>query len=154
MYGAYLIGRFYLQQTLDESHEGYEEYDKSTILDMLLIHDWGEAFTGDIVNKTEQQQDDERDWLEYISLLGTYEGLAPLIDIQKLYSEFEGKSINACIAHDIDKIENLLQLYIYHRDKNNRIPDFKKWKQGLFKKLDTSIGRDIFIRIQNFGESL
>jgi HD domain len=60
MYGTYVIGLLYLPQT-----DPNPEYTKSKILDMLLVHDLGEAFTGDIPegSKTQEQREEEARWI-------------------------------------------------------------------------------------------
>lgn len=114
-YGAYLLGLLYLPETI----HGERSYSKRTILDMLLVHDLPEAFTGDIPSpeKTEEDDEKEREWGRYIGMLSSYRGVAnSLRRSAVLYDEFaRGQTRNARVARDIDKAEMLLQAYVYLR---------------------------------------
>jgi putative hydrolase of HD superfamily len=140
-YGAYLLGLIYLP----ESAPLIEEYDKREILDMLLIHDLGEAFVGDLLpaQKNEVERKKEREAYEYIGTLGTYAGVGNLERVKILWDKFEQKtSINARVANDIDKLENLMQLHVYQR-AGREVEHANEWQRDLAGEVETAIGRDI-----------
>lgn len=137
MYGAFLIGLFLLPShgTMDEP------YDKNRVLRMLLIHDLAEARFGDKLpsQKSEATKADERAYFESLRFSGTYEPLADLKEVYELWVEFDScATIDARVAKDIDKLENLAQLrqYTAHGDE---IDDMEEWEQGLLTQVRTNV---------------
>ncbi len=90
-------------------------YSKSTIIEMLLIHDRPEGILGDkqAPKKTKDDEDREREIMDLYSLMDTYMMgrddsmmVSGLSGIGKLYREFDsGESYNAKVANDLDKID-------------------------------------------------
>lgn len=152
IYGAYLVGMMYLpESTPDFSDTDYTEYNKEKILTMILLHDIGEAYTGDIVStmKTDEQERKEQQMARAIFMSGTYTEAANLEYYKEIWEEFvKNSSINARLAHEIDKIENLVQLLIYTKS-GERIDDLKDWKQSLRHTIDTRLGASICDFIEN-----
>ncbi|MDR0972852.1 MAG: HD domain-containing protein, partial [Prevotellaceae bacterium] len=126
IYGAMLLAYIHLPSSIDNE----EGYCKKKIMQMLLIHDLGEESVGDLTpeDKTPFSIIRERDRLEYLNLMGTYEGLSSKMDLLELYTNFTDNKtdINCIIAREIDKLDNLLQLYIYN--KETHISDFEHFK--------------------------
>lgn len=148
-YGAYLIGLLFLPDHL----EGHSEYSKSTILQMLLIHDLAESITGDILpeNSSEMSKRREREVYEEIGLLGTYEQFSNMTRVYSLWDEFEDRrTINGKIAKEIDKIENLVQLFLYHQHKP--VENFDEWRAELLEIVKTDVGKSIIQRIEQMLE--
>lgn len=152
IYGAYLVGMMYLpEDTPDFSDTEYTEYNKEKILTMILLHDIGEAYTGDIAatKKTEQQERKEQQVARAIFMSGTYAEVANLEYYKEIWEEFiKNSSINAKLAHEIDKIENLVQLLIYEKS-GEIIYDFKEWKEYLRNMIDTRLGASIYDFIES-----
>lgn len=141
MYGAYLLGWLYLD---DKNGDGY---DKGHILEMLLLHDLGEAETGDRSpeERTEQSNQKEREAFEYLAMLATYDGVYGPKKAKVLWEEFEhGSGIDARIARDLDKLDNLMQLYVYRLEGRPLAPErVQAWRADLLGKVETKPGRRI-----------
>lgn len=153
MYGAFMLGYLHLPTHV----HGEPTYDKAEILRMILIHDLGEAYLGDLTpeEKTTETSKREERQFEYLSLIGTYEGLSSVTDIVNLFKNFthDKKNINCIIAREIDKLDNLLQLYIYHYDSaKGPINDFKYFKADLIGDISSEIGRKIMNQIEELFE--
>lgn len=141
MYGSMLLAYLYLPSSLS----GESEYDKDKILRMLLIHDIGKAYIGDWTpnEKDKKIRKEECNQLQYLNLMGTYEDIPSKINLFKLFDDFIcGENINARIARDMDKLDNLLQLIIYNN--HNVINDFEDFKFDLVNgHIYTPIGSKI-----------
>jgi 5'-deoxynucleotidase YfbR-like HD superfamily hydrolase len=140
-FGGFLLGLLYLPTESNVE----SKYNKNEILMTILVHDLGEAFIGDIVAgaKTPEDVEAERSALSYLSMLGFYPGMPDLSDIQRLWDDFEhSRTYNAKVAKDLDRIENLMQLYVY-RKNGQAIDDFKKWRDSLYAQLMTEEGQGI-----------
>lgn len=141
VYGAYLLALLYLPSE-SPSLKGYS---KSTVISMLLIHELAEAYTGDVLpeHKDEAARRMEAEQFEYLALMGTYSGVDRMTPVMELWRAFQaGSEINAQIAKEIDKLENLMQLYIYRR-KGYEIGDYVEWERGLCDAISTAIGLSI-----------
>jgi 5'-deoxynucleotidase YfbR-like HD superfamily hydrolase/nucleoside phosphorylase len=143
-YGAYLIGLFFLPESIN-----VERYSKKTILEMLLIHDLAEAITGDYPpdERNEDVERQEREAAFKISLLGTYDEFASLDKQYQLYDEFETRSTyNAEIAYDIDKIENVTQI-LYFLNTGIPVAGYELWLADLQKEITTEVGLEVLDKI-------
>jgi 5'-deoxynucleotidase YfbR-like HD superfamily hydrolase len=141
-YGAYLLGMLYLPEQAPK----WEGYNKGSVLEMILIHDLGEAITGDLLprDRNEQKASEERETYEYIGTMGTYPRVGRLERVKELWQEFDQKaSINARIANDLDKLENLFQLCLY-RKRNKPVRHAAQWQQDLIEEIETAAGRNLF----------
>jgi 5'-deoxynucleotidase YfbR-like HD superfamily hydrolase/nucleoside phosphorylase len=139
-WGAHLLGMLYLPDWI----EGEETYSKQIVLKMLMVHDLAEALTGDVAlhDQTEQTRQAEADAFKYIEMCGTYDRIADLKQWYSLWREFEvGETINARIAHDMDKLDNLMQLNVYGQEAT--IDGAQEWRSDLLGSLLTDVGRDI-----------
>lgn len=137
---------------LPPSNPDWDGYDKRRILRIIFAHDLAEAITGDIINDEEQRE--ERETYEYIGLLGTYDSVEGARDLHRCFQEFDQRaSMNARIANDLDRLENLMQLYLF-REHFQDTSEFQKWKIDLVNSIHTPAGRQILRIIQdNFGDS-
>ena len=143
IWGTLLLAYMYLPTVLN----GHKEYDKDLIIRMLIIHDLGEAYIGDLTPKEKSEKDRGLEELsfKYMSLMGTYSSIN-CIDIEALFSSFaHHDDINSKIARELDKLDNLLQLYIYNIE--SPIRDFKNFKSDLEKEITTSVGKQIMKQI-------
>lgn len=144
-FGSYLIGLLFLPKRI----EGNREYNKVDILNMLLIHDLAESITGDILpeDNTDESKQREREVQEEIGLIGTYDQFADTSEIAALWEEFEDrKTINGTIAKEIDKLENLVQLFVYRDSLTDK--QFDSWKSDLLGNIKTDIGNSILEKIE------
>lgn len=83
---------------------------------MILLHDLAEAKYGDIAvgDKTEQDIAKEKARYTYYQYLCSIPRVYGLDGRKAIMDEFHTQStINAKIAHDIDKIEPVIQAYCY-----------------------------------------
>lgn len=129
MYGALLLAYLHLPDLIDEE----PEYKKERVLKMLLIHDIGETYVGDWTpsEKTEKIKQLEDEKMKQIALIGTYNAISSNLEIYNLFHSFtyDESCINAKIARDIDKLDNLIQLIIYN--KINPIDDYDSFMLDL-----------------------
>ena len=133
------------------------EYNLSRILQMLIIHDLGEAYTGDILNGKKSDADEKRESNAFRSLvtLDTLPYFNTFGYIDDLAKEFmECATYNAKLAKDIDLIEPLIQLFIYrenldsyHLDGGRRERD--DWIKSVETRLNTAIGKNILSFLNN-----
>jgi 5'-deoxynucleotidase YfbR-like HD superfamily hydrolase len=109
------------------------EYDKDEVVRILAVHDVAEAFTGDIIfrrlarESLEQGRRLEDRVQSYLKWQETYDGIyesdllyercKSITRVEKIERSAHRRGstvdLNGAIARDIDKLENLLQLYIY-----------------------------------------
>lgn len=145
MYGAYLLGLMHLPNDLKDK-EGYEDYDKEKILKMLLIHDLAEVSIGDLlpeqkIIRINVDKQEER-WFKIVSMLDTYSAMGTTRYIFEYWFEFQKcNTINAKIAKDLDRLENLLQLYIYKNKLSRK--DFNDFRDALLPLIQTDEGKNI-----------
>ena len=145
IYGCWLVGMLYLP----EKYEA-DGYDKNTILGMLLIHDLGEAETGDISRpqKLERQQYyDQQESLVMQGLLlsGTYPSSVNLTDYLEQWTKWDTRQgINARIARDIDNIQTIFRFCKYFIDYPDILDknQIYYWLSGL-DDVETDLGKEI-----------
>ncbi len=115
MYNCWLLGMLYLPETYDNPN-----YDKNSILQMLLLHDLGETRTGDICRSEKRLNPEfyaqkEKDVMHSLLLTGTYPHSANLSQYIDLWNTWEaGQDINAQIAKDIDNLQAVYQFCNYY----------------------------------------
>lgn len=147
VFEAYLIGLLFLPS---KSYT-HSDYDKQKILNMLLIHDMGEAYTGDYPPccvQYEGMKELESNYCEKVFLSGTHRDVADLTEYLKLWFSWDDQTItdyNIKIAKDIDKLQMLYKLLtlLYKRELHltrARFLDF--WKA--VNTIRTDEGKKIF----------
>jgi 5'-deoxynucleotidase YfbR-like HD superfamily hydrolase len=154
MYGAYLMAMFLLPDQVADEPE-YAEYSKPKVMQMLLIHDLAEARTGDFLpgERTDEARRKEEEVFGDIAMLGTYSGMAVLRDVAALWEEYQaGISVNARVAKEIDKLENLMQLWVY-RAADVQIKDFDTWDKSMRAKVRTDPGRHVLQKLREFMQN-
>ena len=146
-YEAFLIGLLYLPSKSRTN----EQYDKQKILNILLVHDLGETWVGDIVPAYEhynRSREEERVFCEELYLQGTRSGIADLSDYLFLWEAWCNSSrddYNIRIAKEIDKIQMLYKMLLLLNTQTveltrKRIGDFWKSKNAI----KTIEGKEIF----------
>jgi 5'-deoxynucleotidase YfbR-like HD superfamily hydrolase len=142
LYACFLLAWLLLPERLEETG-----YDKNQILRMLLFHDIGEAFVGDVPSplKNEKDRGQEDKWVSVLSLMSSHKDIAgEVFDVARIYREFEsGATTNAKIASDIDKLENLVQLHLYWTEDPQTVSDFAQFRCDLESKIATDIGKSM-----------
>lgn len=118
--------------------EQYRQYSKYHIIKLLSQHDIGEWKHGDIPRHQANDQSRSREKRAVYELVdGANANNSPYLAFTRetifdLWCEYdEQRTINAKIARDIDKLECLIQLYLYRQDPNNVITDFKAFENNL-----------------------
>lgn len=112
IYQAYLIGLLYLP-----AHSQTKGYNKQSVLNMILVHDLGEAYIGDIPPSYKDYSSSRKQeslYCQRIFLSGMHFPLADLTDYLKLWNEWSGDQPsmeNVQIAQDIDDIQMLYKLF-------------------------------------------
>lgn len=135
MYAGHLMARVFLPEAIEDP-----EYDKHRIIDIVLIHDVLEAYIGDHVRKDDAVREEEGRRSLYLRMFETYKGVYGLSKMHELWEEYEAKTtINAKVAHDIDRLENLVQLYVYQIE-GRQVEGFDAWERDLHDAIKTSPG--------------
>ena len=146
MLDACLLAVLYLP---DVGQDDWHGYDKAEIVSTLLIHDLPEAFAGDITwkHQTEESKRREHQVLASMGKMGSYVKPSDIFKFHQLYLGFEsGAPLNARIAKEIDRIENLMQLYVYSR--KTRIEDYDTWRKRLAETVETDAGKHVLAVVQ------
>lgn len=133
-----------------------EGYDKSRIIQMLLIHDLPEVVTGDIPTqeKDSSSKNAEADIMKGFRVLGSFPRFRQFHNLANLWDEYNaGNTINARIAQDIDHLEPLVQLFVYRNQLSAEdvCKERDGWIEVANSKLHTDFGRTVF---RFFSENL
>jgi 5'-deoxynucleotidase YfbR-like HD superfamily hydrolase len=150
--GALILGLTYLPEG---NPKHWPDYDKFQVLQYIMIHDLGESIAGDVAIHNPDAvhaKIREREAYCYLNMVRTYPAIADFSVYFKLWNRFEaGADENAKIARDIDKLENLVQLYIYSREVV--VSDYAKWKEDLVCDIGTEAGKGILKIVQDYFEN-
>lgn len=146
MYKCWLVGLLYLPDEFDDP-----EYDKQSILQMLLIHDLSETATGDInrpekLKNLKHYDEEENKVMQSLMFSGTYPTSPNLNHYLDLWENWDNKSnINYKIAKDIDNIQTIYQYCDYHLAHPDlfSINDTVYWLSGV-QELYSDIGKQIY----------
>ncbi len=126
------------------------EYNKNKIINLLLIHDLPEIYTGDIplAQQSMDKKAKEAAAMQKIAALDAFPLFRSFEKIASLWTEYEAEAnINSEIAYQIDKLEPLVQLYIYREalPEDQREIQLEEWKKVAMEqlsacKIQTSFG--------------
>lgn len=159
MYSSYLLALMFLPDSILSCSEyklddrgKYEDYSKQRIIEMILFHDLAECITGDIPSheKTTEQREYENRIAKSISDYSSFPKIYGLWEKKDIWDDFSNqKSINAKLAHEIDKIDSLVQALLYkERNDKNKI-SIDEWKEYVTKEVKTSLGIEILKLVLN-----
>lgn len=102
----------------------YPELDIGKLLKMSIIHDLGEIFAGDITPE-DKISSVEKYNLEKASITRLFKGTQVGNEYLRLWTEYEnGKSLEAQLIQQIDKLEMVYQAVIYGLDESKKLDDF------------------------------
>lgn len=143
---AFIIGLIYLPDSSQNV-----DYDKQTILNLLLIHDLGEVSVGDLLRnydgyeKLRTQEDDYCRQLYLYSAHDRISNLKAYYELWDKWSDENGNDYNVCVAKDIDIIQRLYKmLVLLHSEEinlsNKRVQDFWEDRTGI----KTNEGKKLF----------
>lgn len=134
-----------------------KDYNLSRILQMLIIHDLGEAYIGDILSGKKSEDDEKRESSAFRSLvtLDTLPYFNTFGHIDDLAKEFkECATYNAKLAKDIDLVEPLIQLFVYREYLDSYRQDSGKgerdeWVRSVEARLNTAFGKNLLHFLSN-----
>ena len=149
MYNCWLLAALYLPEKSEDSR-----YCKTTIMNILLIHDIGEVKTGDIPKsekkKRQEHYDSEENRAVYDFVFsGTYPNSENATWLKTYWDNwYYDKDINYEIAKDIDTIQAIYQFCIYYLKDPSLFDydDAKDWMDGQYE-LNTFEGQVVFRRV-------
>ena len=148
MYNTWLFAALNLPATLN-----IDGYDKTRILNMIMIHDLGEVVTGDIPKPQKignRTYDDNEDSIMRTFLLkGTYPEMTNLNEYYSLWEEwFDQETLNSHIAKDIDILQAMYQFCVYYKMYPEKFTDERRisWLNE-YRDLKTEIGYELYERI-------
>nr|QKY15300.1 Hd domain-containing protein 2-like (HD2) [Polytomella parva] len=125
----------------DSDSSVQKSLDANRCIKMALVHDLGESIVGDFTPHCKVSKDEkyrlERDAMAKIRCMiegavGEGEGLGS--EVEELWLEYEeGKSPEALLVKDLDKIEMIAQAYEYENDQDHvDLEDFFQSTSGKF----------------------
>lgn len=126
----------------DDKTKYADKYDKNKIINLLIMHDLPEVYTGDIpaIQKYMDKKEKETVAMQKIAALDAFPLFRSFQNMERLWNEYENQSdINAGIAYQIDKLEPLVQLYIYRSalpDDQRKI-QLDEWRKKAMEQLST-----------------
>ena len=146
MYNCWLMALLFLP----DRYDGYPDYDKNTVMRMLLIHDLGERETGDIARpqkmKNKEYYDEWEDSvMRAIFLHGSYPAAPDLTGYYDCWDEwYRQDSVNGKVAKDIDNIQAIYQMCRYYQQHSDLIDtdDFYRWLAQI-DEIETDLGHSV-----------
>lgn len=111
VYEMYLLALMYLPKKSKD-----EDYDKQTILNLIMLHDIGESHLGDSIPAYVNYHLDKANenlWCKKLYLHGVQEGISDLSDYWQLWNEWhfnEHANTNVRIVKELDKVQLLYKL--------------------------------------------
>lgn len=143
--GMTLIELFLPETKSPEAQAIGKGYSKEKVLRLFLKHDWAEAIIGDLLPEQKNEEAAAREESEFRTL-----GLAYIYtpyanrSIYEDWAEFEHEAtVNAQLARDVDRLDNLLQLLIEMDHEIGSIPDGQSWIKDIEQKLRTEWGKEM-----------
>ena len=150
MWGCCILAHIFLTDKIencvflsqDDKTKYATEYDKNKIISLLLIHDLPEIYTGDIplAQQSIDKKAKEAAAMQKIAALDAFPLFRSFKKIESLWNEYEAEAdINSEIAYQIDKLEPLVQLYIYREalPDDQRELQLEEWKKTAMEQLST-----------------
>jgi 5'-deoxynucleotidase YfbR-like HD superfamily hydrolase len=145
--GAWMMAMIFLPEECD-----IQGYNKSEILDMLLIHDMADA----VLNKTplslaapDKELKEQNEQIRKMFLKGTSPEVANMTYYYNIWTGYYNcKSINARIARDINLIQTIDTFFTHFSQNPDKfsLETVREWlDRG--SRLGTDIGYDLFDRI-------
>lgn len=141
MYNCWLMGTMFLPNKFNYD----KNYNKQTILELLLIHDIGECKIGDKIRGTKTQSDIKNENKAVVEFVAAYMHSNKKLD--KLWQDSESRNpenINARIAKEIDYIQGVYQYCLYCTEGKVKFSneDWKSWLNDI-SFIKSNIGKDI-----------
>lgn len=129
-----------------------QNYNKQEIMDMLLVHDMAEAIFGDnaiqLCEPTKELKK-ENELIRKLFLKGTYPEVANMSHYYNVWETyFNGQSINARVARDINVIQTVNTFFTYFVADSQKysLETVQQWLAEE-SKLSTNLGYELFDRI-------
>ena len=137
------FGVAFIALTLSDFVDG--DVDARKLLTLALIHDLPEATLGDIPTPAgEYLPDGAKEEGERKILVGLLEGLPQMDDWCAWWREYEERStIEGRLVHDADRLELLLQAFVYEQTTGNRwLEEF--WEEARADAFAFEVSRQVF----------
>jgi 5'-deoxynucleotidase YfbR-like HD superfamily hydrolase len=131
---------------LDPADEHWRGINVAHVRTLTLLHDIGEFSIGDYLPSDKTAVNEARE-IDYISTMGCYRKLRDLNYVRAAFNEYEAQaSREAKLARDIDKMDALIQGYIYRED----FPDaanYQRFMRDHFQQVHDTRLRELVERI-------
>jgi nucleoside phosphorylase/5'-deoxynucleotidase YfbR-like HD superfamily hydrolase len=140
---------------LPEKLPGFPAYDKKDVIELLRHHDLAEIYTGDIQLRLQDVSSNRKEAEAFLRLrvLYTYDEVGVSPEIYERLRRFKERRIgdvSATIAYEIDKLDNLRQLYTYGLELGeSAIVDFREWEASLVEQVETEVGKKLLRDIRD-----
>lgn len=151
-HAAILLATLLLPETLPDR----PNFVKQETINILAVHDIAEAYTGDMISRrlppdrAELARDRERQAHDYLLWKKTYRGIHGTEEIVEMCRRITGPQRredddSAIVAKEIDKLENLIQLFIYKDIYGDWIPPdkFREFSDSLTLPIETELLKDL-----------
>lgn len=154
IYNCWLMGYIFLPET-EEYSKNFPDYNKETIMELLLIHDLGEVIIGDLTplekeskDNLEKLEEEKREVKKFLKLNGRC----------KIFNEWKNawgsnnrqsvadnnRQSVADIAKDIDKIQAVYRYLCYYTNPDSKInEDLETWLNELSGGIKSELGKKI-----------
>lgn len=133
---------------------------------MALVHDMAESVVGDITPADDVPKEEkarrEAETMEYLcgNLIGACGDGTAAKGIKELFDEYEqGETLESVFVHDVDKVELLLQMVEYERERKGekdlgeftrvakkiQLKEVKEWAKAILKEREdfwSSVGKE------------
>lgn len=151
-FNCWLLGYLFLPDHIQHENitdqtqqDKVPEYDKNTVLNLIMVHDCGEVIVGDQVSKDKQESDRHKENIAMQKLIMRQD--PSLLELWQGAWGYKKPTLISDIAYDIDRIQAVYQYLYYYCDKECKIEeDIEEWLKELLK-IRTEIGRDIMKKI-------
>lgn len=136
---------------LPEEYEA-QGYNKSEILNMLLVHDMADAMLGlssGSLAKPDKDLKEQNEYIRKMFLKGTFPDVANMTYYYNIWTGYYNcRNINSRIARDINLIQTVDTFFSYFIEDMDKfsIDTLREWL-GKSDSLSTNIGYDLFERI-------
>jgi|SaaInlStandDraft_3_1057020.scaffolds.fasta_scaffold28305_2 putative hydrolases of HD superfamily len=117
-------------------------YDVNHCIKLSLVHDLAESITKDITPYDMKREDKINLEIDAINKIAKETGFDFIKDLA--IEEFEGKTKESQLVHDVDKIEMVLQALDYEKNHGKNLSEFFDYTKS---KLELDYSKELFQKI-------